>query len=1096
MILTPEDVVKYAHENNLLYSMRRKRLGNGVDGGDMGPVSKTFRSMLQAAVDENPVGVYASMIGVLEKLERTDKASKASINRKKDVVLTLDRALREMGRRGIRQGHGNAIMGAKDNVALCVALDAAIADLRTATNEAHAEAEAERLEDDIAKEWEVYVSEERRKARQEERDAMDLRRKQDGWEGKKARRERKKYAEMWGDLLKRKEAKALASERKARRDAEEDLVKDVKGLQGLCKRFLAGRKQRSRTADADARRMGIYAQAMMRMSPDEVSALAERLQQQYDALNESGGEKTGGQMEEVRVAMAMAERFGAVLYREKMKNGRYRYVSSPEQIKAARAALNEIYQDGKARWAEVERARIVKQKGMIDGIHEAAGGDLSAVQKDEVRNEIEQRGKKTGVFKAIGHFLMSPIQYTEALISKSSGGAKAFMTNVRDELVSSGTRTALANMAMKERMAGVLKDAAGIATSKVGWRDVANYMARLTEEKVLWNGSETYTKGELIDIYMTSREGDGVEALMRSHGFTEEALEGLPEVIGTDGMFIANELGKWYQDMSGQIRDAYEATYGHPFWTSQNYVPREREHDVREMDVASGVKTSAIGRPGNLLERTSSTAQLRFSQNPFVKATRYGLTMNSWMQHARLIDMYNGVLRKADVNLDLKRIFGESDVDALMGGLHDVLNDGYMQGQDQELMYRFGQVMSIMARASLGWNLGPIVKNLAAFVNPLLGTDFSTKEVGRAMASLEDGYGKVKPSDVLELEAVRARFRPGLKEETLYEMAGKANWKALSQFVYWDNMGMSFMDRVDLYVTLKGAMIAARVLEMRGVSKGAILEEVNLSLLRSSQPNSPETKPMGLNASRRSAVVLSNFMFMSDMMNKAGLSAMLYAQGRRWKGAGVILGYAFASAVLNVVVSKLFGRDDDDPDITDPKTITASILLAPFLDVPIAGDIATYLSNKAGLPTYASGRRVVDISAAVNSLQKVITMEAADKTYPTNERLDAWIRAAKGVTQGLGSVFAVANRMERTREAMTLAAASTNVARTGNRFVHKVNVWSGNLEELELARRQYHEAKKSVQKVEDEYGKDSAQARYERGKARLLKRQVDALQSS
>ncbi len=1079
-----------------LYSIRRKRFSEGRDGGDTSPISKTFRSMLQAAVDGNPVGVYAAMIGALEKLDRTGKGSKASINRKKDVVLTLDRALREMGRRGIRQGHGNAIMGAKDNVALGVALDAAIADLRTATNEAYAEAEAERLEDGIAKEWEGYVSEERRKAREEAKAAVELRRKQEGWESKQTRRERKMYVETWGDLLRKKEEDALADERKARREAEEDLAKDVKGLQSLGKRFLAGRKQRSRTADADARRMGIYAQAMMRMSPDEVAAVTERLQQQYDALNEAGGEQPGGQMEDVRVAMAMAERFGAVLYREKMENGRFRYVCAPEQIKAAKVALNEIYQDGKARWAEVERERVAKQRGMIGGVHESAGGDLSAEGKDEARKGIEQEGKKAGVFKAIGHFLMSPIQYAEALIAKSSGGAKGLMTEIRDELAGSGTRTALANMAMKERMAGVLKDAAVMATGKEGWRSVANYMTRLTEEKVLWNGSETYTRGELIDIYMTSREGDGVEALMRSHGFTAEALDGLPEAIGTDGVFIANELGKWYQDMGGEVRVAYEATYGHPFWTSQNYVPREREHDVREMDVASGVKTSAIGRPSNLLERTSSTAQLRFAQNPFVKATRYGVTMNSWMQHARLIDMYNGVLRRADVNLDLKRIFGESDVDALMGGLRDVLNDGYMQGQDQELMHRFGQVMSIMARASLGWNLGPIVKNLAAFVNPLLGTDFSTKEVGRAMASLEEGYGKVSPSDVLGLEAARARFRAGLKEETLYEMAGKANWKALSQFVYWDNVGMSFMDRVDLYVTLKGAMIAARVLEMRGMAKGAILEEVNLSLLRSSQPNSAETKPMGLNASRRSAVVLSNFMFMSDMMNKAGLSAMLYAQGRGWKGSGVILGYAFASAVLNVVVSKLFGRDDDDADITDPKTIAASILLAPFLDVPIAGDIATYLSSKAGVPTYASGRRVVDVSAAVNSLQKVITMEAADKTYPTHERLDAWIRAAKGVTQGVGSVFAVANRLERTREALALAAASTNVARTGSRFVHKVNVWSGNLGEVELARRLYDDARRGAQKAEDEYGKESAQARYERGKARLLKRQVDALQGS
>lgn len=1096
-ILTPDDIVKMDSESSLA-AIRRRKFNETSKGLDESPRYSTYKSMIQAAAEKNPTKVFEAMAKSLSDLEGADQGSAKALNRKKDVILTIDRTLRVLGDDGLSKSEGNRIIQAKDNAALGRALDVANLRLSVALSEARANAEAADLEARL----------------------VEVHEKQIKWERDQDNRERKEYSATWRKLLvakerddlkekrrERKEARELTAREKADEKAREDAIKkqqkaDVAELKKnigkmgeLATSVYNGRKQRSRTFDADTRRLGMYAETLMDMNPDDVAAMKEDLNGRFAELEKEGDADpvVKEEMDALRVELAMVEEYGGVLYKEKGENGRWKYVATPEAIKNAQKSLIELLEVGRVRWAVAEMQRLEPIRQMKAGLHEAAGGDRTPSQKQQMKRDLAKKGYRS-LWKPICNFLQSPIQFLDTYVESKKfvpEGLRNFARALREIVADAANMTAEAEKAMKERVGNVLKGAMEIDGKKGSIRNGAKYVNDLEVANIEFAGA-TYSKGALIDMYMTSMEKDGVSTIEASNGITADQLEILPELIGEDGVYLATELFKIYKEIGVDVKAVYEARSGHPLFVGENYVPRDRDYSKMSRDESLGVESgqSAIGKPNALKDRTKSKAALIFSDSPIKKLLKHSSRMNSYMARAELIDIYNNVLRDKTASFDLRVMMGEQDFNALKKGVENMLLDGNKLAQEAELISRFGNFMNVFAKSALGYSINPIIRNAAALVNPLLGTDFTSGEIAKALADLNGGRADgFTFKDVLEVPSIKVRFNNDLKTEALYKMAAKVEFKQASSLSFYSDFGMVGIEKTDLWVTTASTWLAAQILRKRGLSKEMIIKELNLNVLRSSQPMRVETKPMGMAGMSR--IASNNFLFMSDVMNKAGLFTSYWQQGKYGMSAATYLTVGLVNMATSEAISALFGSDDE-PDMT-PEGIAASIVLAPLLNSPFTSGVAELVMKKAGVPVWASGNKIVDTSKAVQKIASVFEKATDDKEHDGESWGNDMIGLAKALSVPAGGMLSAANRAERAVEVATLIAQGSNAARGLMRGGHRLQSATGTLSELGKKEQDYSKEKKAVKEAVTQYGKGSPQARVAQRKANLMKRQVDAM---
>ena len=456
-----------------------------------------------------------------------------------------------------------------------------------------------------------------------------------------------------------KEIRKDIKEERAEAAAEKKLAsKSIQSLRRLAENAFKDTKGRSRSLDAQAREETMDALEVMAMSPSEVATQLEVLDSTIDELqNQPATEELALELENLENQKNLLEVFGSALYREKMPNGRYKYALNAQQLAEAVKTLKELQREGRLRRKKVNE-RIERFYNDFNAkINERVGGEKN---RDALRKAVMERDQRgTGFLDRIFTQFMSLQQLLEVMSSmKSFKDIGTFLQN---------------NVQFAEQQRGVEKEKATSNAIRImrGMMEIAGqnsprYFDELSTKTIPFMGHEL-TKYGLVKVYQTLREKDGLDVLRENLGDKgmdfgnyrkyQQELEGLNkslddgvitseefeskleaieeeylarkekdvakllELLGLDGLYLADELQNLYREKGEKLRAFMAENYGQTVILDDYYTPRNiaayNTMQEGDMDAYSKGHVTRTGLPSYAKHRnTPSSAALSLEINP------------------------------------------------------------------------------------------------------------------------------------------------------------------------------------------------------------------------------------------------------------------------------------------------------------------------------------------------------------------------------------------------------------------------------------------------------------------------------------------------
>lgn len=970
---------------------------------DVTPSIKTINEAIKSIVE----GTSERAVGQLHKLQRSmtklsERFSQGKLTERGqqkallNSVLSIANAMASGSRKFISNQLADRLANPKSN-------EAFNADMKTALD-ATVRALNERAEEASRKQLERLIQDEI-KRRVEQADA-------------KAKKDFSREMKFLRSLISKEIRKDIKEER-AEAAAEKKLAtKSIESLRRLAENAFKDTKGRSRSLDAQAREETMDALTVMAMSPEEVAVQLETLDSTIDELqNQKASEEKALELENLENQKNLLEVFGSALYRERMPNGRYKYALNAQQLAEAVKTLKELQREGRLRRKKVNEQieRFYNKFNAV--INERVGGENN---RDALRKAVLERDQRgTGFLDRIFTGFMSLQQLLEVLSSmKDFKDIGTFLQN---------------NVQYAEQQRGVEKEKATSHAVRImrgmmerSGQNSPRYFDQLSTKTISFMGHEL-TKYGLVKVYQTLREKDGLDVLRENLGNKgmdfgnyrkyqqelealnkgladgaltseeydanaevieneylerkEKDISKLLEILGPDGLYLADELQNLYREKGEKLRAFMAENYGQTVILDDYYTPRNiaAYNTMQEGDMESYSKghISRTGLPSYAKHRnTPSSAALSLEINPLGEYLRYSSIMEGWMTAYELVNFNNRVWANPTTNAQLQKLLGPANYETANKDLYYFINEGRVYAQKSVLAEVMGKVFQVLAKTRIAFSLASLVRSGAAIFNPLVGSNFSSMEIIRGFADIASGnYKGFSIEELRDLEAMKERKYRGWEDRVLAEKALSIPLKKQAQWGYWQEAGMSGLIGFDWWSISRANMLASHMLAKRGLSHEQIRWELNKNIYQTAQPLSTSAKASHLLGG--SAFEASQFLFLSDVMNKFGMVVMQAKKGD-WLGAfRVYTIAALANGLFNGLATALFGDKDKEDEFLDNLFFTA--VLSPIVSVPMFGGFAEWVLSELSGKQYSLGRAdMADLSSTIQNLVRSIV-----KTYET-----------------------------------------------------------------------------------------------------------------
>lgn len=970
---------------------------------DVTPSIKTINEAIKSIVE----GTSERAVGQLHKLQRSmtklsERFSQGKLTERGqqkallNSVLSIANAMASGSRKFISNQLADRLANPKSN-------EAFNADMKTALD-ATVRALNERAEEASRKQLERLIQDEI-KRRVEQADA-------------KAKKDFSREMKFLRSLISKEIRKDIKEER-AEAAAEKKLAtKSIESLRRLAENAFKDTKGRSRSLDAQAREETMDALTVMAMSPEEVAVQLETLDSTIDELqNQKASEENALELENLENQKNLLEVFGSALYRERMPNGRYKYALNAQQLAEAVKTLKELQREGRLRRKKVNEQieRFYNKFNAV--INERVGGENN---RDALRKAVLERDQRgTGFLDRIFTGFMSLQQLLEVLSSmKDFKDIGTFLQN---------------NVQYAEQQRGVEKEKATSHAVRImrgmmerAGQNSPRYFDQLSTKTISFMGHEL-TKYGLVKVYQTLREKDGLDVLRENLGNKgmdfgnyrkyqqelealnkgladgaltseeydanaevieneylerkEKDISKLLEILGPDGLYLADELQNLYREKGEKLRAFMAENYGQTVILDDYYTPRNiaAYNTMQEGDMESYSKghISRTGLPSYAKHRnTPSSAALSLEINPLGEYLRYSSIMEGWMTAYELVNFNNRVWANPTTNAQLQKLLGPANYETANKDLYYFINEGRVYAQKSVLAEVMGKVFQVLAKTRIAFSLASLVRSGAAIFNPLVGSNFSSMEIIRGFADIASGnYKGFSIEELRDLEAMKERKYRGWEDRVLAEKALSIPLKKQAQWGYWQEAGMSGLIGFDWWSISRANMLASHMLAKRGLSHEQIRWELNKNIYQTAQPLSTSAKASHLLGG--SAFEASQFLFLSDVMNKFGMVVM---QGKKGDWLGAFRVYtiaAIANGLFNGLATALFGDKDKEDEFVDNLFFTA--VLSPIVSVPMFGGFAEWVLSELSGKQYSLGRAdMADLSSTIQNLVRSIV-----KTYET-----------------------------------------------------------------------------------------------------------------
>lgn len=970
---------------------------------DVTPSIKTINEAIKSIVE----GTSERAVGQLHKLQRSmtklsERFSQGKLTERGqqkallNSVLSIANAMASGSRKFISNQLADRLANPKSN-------EAFNADMKTALD-ATVRALNERAEEASRKQLERLIQDEI-KRRVEQADA-------------KAKKDFSREMKFLRSLISKEIRKDIKEER-AEAAAEKKLAtKSIESLRRLAENAFKDTKGRSRSLDAQAREETMDALTVMAMSPEEVAVQLETLDSTIDELqNQKASEENALELENLENQKNLLEVFGSALYRERMPNGRYKYALNAQQLAEAVKTLKELQREGRLRRKKVNEQieRFYNKFNAV--INERVGGENN---RDALRKAVLERDQRgTGFLDRIFTGFMSLQQLLEVLSSmKDFKDIGTFLQN---------------NVQYAEQQRGVEKEKATSHAVRImrgmmerAGQNSPRYFDQLSTKTIPFMGHEL-TKYGLVKVYQTLREKDGLDVLRENLGNKgmdfgnyrkyqqelealnkgladgaltseeydanaevieneylerkEKDISKLLEILGPDGLYLADELQNLYREKGEKLRAFMAENYGQTVILDDYYTPRNiaAYNTMQEGDMESYSKghISRTGLPSYAKHRnTPSSAALSLEINPLGEYLRYSSIMEGWMTAYELVNFNNRVWANPTTNAQLQKLLGPANYETANKDLYYFINEGRVYAQKSVLAEVMGKVFQVLAKTRIAFSLASLVRSGAAIFNPLVGSNFSSMEIIRGFAGIASGnYKGFSIEELRDLEAMKERKYRGWEDRVLAEKALSIPLKKQAQWGYWQEAGMSGLIGFDWWSISRANMLTSHMLAKRGLSHEQIRWELNKNIYQTAQPLSTSAKASHLLGG--SAFEASQFLFLSDVMNKFGMVVM---QGKKGDWLGAFRVYtiaAIANGLFNGLATALFGDKDKEDEFVDNLFFTA--VLSPIVSVPMFGGFAEWVLSELSGKQYSLGRAdMADLSSTIQNLVRSIV-----KTYET-----------------------------------------------------------------------------------------------------------------
>lgn len=1023
---------------------------------DVTPSIKTINEAIKSIVE----GTSERAVGQLHKLQRSmtklsERFSQGKLTERGqqkallNSVLSIANAMASGSRKFISNQLADRLANPKSN-------EAFNADIKTALD-ATVRALNERAEEASRKQLERLIQDEI-KRRVEQADA-------------KAKKDFNREMKFLRGLISKEIRKDIKEER-AEAAAEKNLAsKSIQSLRRLAENAFKDTKGRSRSLDAQAREETMDALTVMAMSPEEVAVQLETLDSTIDELqNQKASEENALELENLENQKNLLEVFGSALYREKMPNGRYKYALNAQQLAEAVKTLKELQREGRLRRKKVNEQieRFYNKFNAV--INERVGGENN---RDALRKAVMERDQRgTGFLDRIFTQFMSLQQLLEVMSSmKSFKDIGTFLQN---------------NVQFAEQQRGVEKEKAKSNAIRImrGMMEIAGqnsprYFDELSTKTIPFMGHEL-TKYGLVKVYQTLREKDGLDVLRENLGDKgmdfgnyrkyQQELEGLNkslddgvitseefeskleaieeeylarkekdvakllELLGPDGLYLADELQNLYREKGEKLRAFMAENYGQTVILDDYYTPRNiaayNTMQEGDMEAYSKGHVTRTGLPSYAKHRnTPSSAALSLEINPLGEYLRYSSIMEGWMTASELVNFNNRVWANPTTNAQLQKLLGPANFEAANKALYYFINEGRVYAQKSVLAEVMGKVFQVLAKTRIAFSLASLVRSGAALFNPIVGSNFSMMEIIKGVAEVTSGnYKGFTLEELRDLEAMKERKYRGWEDRVLADKALSIPLKKQAQWGYWQEAGMSGLMAYDWWSISFVNQLTSHMLANRGLSHEQIRWELNKNIYQTAQPLSTSAKAIHLMGG--SSFEQAQFLFLSDVMNKFGLVVM---QGKKdvpfWEAfQGAFRVYtiaALANGLFNGLATGLFGDKDKEDDFMSNFLLTSA--LSPIVSVPMFGGFAEWCASLiSGGKQFSLGRAdMADLSKSIQGLVRSIV-----KTYETvSEKWDKegalttndYIDMVSYVGKNIGSVASATTIFGTSGQSMTKA---------------------------------------------------------------------------
>lgn len=766
---------------------------------DVTPSIKTINEAIKSIVE----GTSERAVGQLHKLQRSmtklsERFSQGKLTERGqqkallNSVLSIANAMASGSRKFISNQLADRLANPKSN-------EAFNADMKTALD-ATVRALNERAEEASRKQLERLIQDEI-KRRVEQADA-------------KAKKDFSREMKFLRSLISKEIRKDIKEER-AEAAAEKKLAtKSIESLRRLAENAFKDTKGRSRSLDAQAREETMDALTVMAMSPEEVAVQLETLDSTIDELqNQKASEENALELENLENQKNLLEVFGSALYRERMPNGRYKYALNAQQLAEAVKTLKELQREGRLRRKKVNEQieRFYNKFNAV--INERVGGENN---RDALRKAVLERDQRgTGFLDRIFTGFMSLQQLLEVLSSmKDFKDIGTFLQN---------------NVQYAEQQRGVEKEKATSHAVRImrgmmerAGQNSPRYFDQLSTKTISFMGHEL-TKYGLVKVYQTLREKDGLDVLRENLGNKgmdfgnyrkyqqelealnkgladgaltseeydanaevieneylerkEKDISKLLEILGPDGLYLADELQNLYREKGEKLRAFMAENYGQTVILDDYYTPRNiaAYNTMQEGDMESYSKghISRTGLPSYAKHRnTPSSAALSLEINPLGEYLRYSSIMEGWMTAYELVNFNNRVWANPTTNAQLQKLLGPANYETANKDLYYFINEGRVYAQKSVLAEVMGKVFQVLAKTRIAFSLASLVRSGAAIFNPLVGSNFSSMEIIRGFAGIASGnYKGFSIEELRDLEAMKERKYRGWEDRVLAEKA-------------------------------------------------------------------------------------------------------------------------------------------------------------------------------------------------------------------------------------------------------------------------------------------------------------------------------------